>query len=408
MTFVPGPLRAREFRLLFAARTVSMAGSAMAPVALAFAVLTTLHGSATAVGVVLVVRQVPVIALILVGGVWSDRLPRHRVMVGSNLLSGLAQAATAALLLTGSAHLWSLAVLAAMNGASNAFFYPASTGIVPQTVHESMLQDANSTLRLSLNATQIAGAALGGILVAAAGPGWAIALDAASFLAAAVFTARMRVRAHGRAEGSTMLAELREGWTDFWNRTWLWAIVVQFSFVLAVETGGLDVLGAKVSKIHYGGAGWFGGILAATVAGNLAGGALMLRWRPRRMLRVASFGVFPLALPMIAFARPEAAIVVAVAGFVSGAGLGVFGVLWDTTMQQEIPHERLSRMASYDALGSLALTPVGLAAAGPVAAAVGMRTAFLGGAAVVIVATLAVFASRDVRQLSRRMLPPET
>jgi len=126
------------------------------------------------------------------------------------------------------------------------------------------------------------------------------------------------------------------------------------------------------------------------------------------MLRVASFGVFPLALPMIAFARPEAAIVVAVAGFVSGAGLGVFGVLWDTTMQQEIPHERLSRMASYDALGSLALTPVGLAAAGPVAAAVGMRTAFLGGAAVVIVATLAVFASRDVRQLSRRMLPPET
>ena len=402
------PLRAREFRLLFAGRTISMAGSAMAPVALAFAVLNPLHGSASDVGFVLVARQVPVVALILFGGVWSDRLPRHHVMVGSNLLGGAAQAATAALLLSGHATLVLVGALAALNGAASAFFYPASTGIVPQTVHESLLQRANSTLRLALNGTQIAGAALGGVVVAAAGPGWAIAFDAASFFAAAAFIARMQVVAHARDVATSMLTELREGWTDFWGRTWLWAIVLQFSFVLAMETGALDVLGAKVAKTHYGGAGWFGVILATTVAGNLAGGALMFRWTPRRMLRVASFGVFPLALPMIAFARPEPPGVVALAGFVAGFGLGVFGVLWDTAMQQEIPRHRLSRMAAYDALGSLCLTPAGLAAAGPIASVVGLRTAFLGGAAVVVVATLAVFASRDVRQLSRRMLPPET
>jgi MFS family permease len=403
-----GPLRAREFRLLFAARTISMLGTSMAPVALAFAVLNTLHGSVTDVGLVLLARQVPVIALLLVGGVWSDRLPRHHVMVGSNVLSGLSQAAAAALLLTGTASLWLIGALAAFNGASNAFFFPASTGIVPQTVHESLLQRANSTLRLALNGMQIAGAAVGGLVVAIAGAGWAIGFDAATFFAAALLTARMRVRPSARDAATTMLADLREGWSDFWSRTWLWVIVLQFSCVLAVETGAMDVLGPKIAKTHYGGAGWFGVILAAAVAGSLVSGAVMLRWHPQRMLRTASFGVFGLALPLLAFARPEPAIVVTLASFVSGLGLGVFGVLWDTTMQQEIPHERLSRLSAYDALGSISLTPVGLAAAGPVGALIGFRAALLGGAVVVVVATAAVFASRDVRQLSRRMFAPET
>lgn len=402
-----GPLRAREFRLLFAARSISMLGTAMAPVALAFAVLNTLHGSTTDVGIVLLVRVLPVIALLLIGGVWSDRLPRHHVMVGSNLVSGIAQAATAAVLLTGTASLWLIAVLGMLNGGSNAFFFPASSGIVPQTVHETMLQRANSTLRLSLNGTQIAGAALGGLVVAAAGPGWAIGADAATFFAAALLTARMRVRPAAREQVSSMVADLREGWRDFWSRTWLWVIVLQFSFVLAVETGATDVLGPKIAKTHYGGAGWFGVILAAAVAGNLVSGVAMLRWHPRRMLRTASFGVFGLALPMLAFARPEPAIVVTLASFASGLGLGVFGVLWDTTMQQEIPQARLSRLSAYDAFGSIFLTPVGLGLAGPIGALVGFRATLLGGAAVVVIATLAVFLSRDVRQLSRKMLPPE-
>lgn len=407
MTFVPAPLRAREFRLLFAAQTVSMLGTSMAPVALAFAVLNTLHGSPTDVGLVLLARQVPVIALLLVGGVWADRLPRNRVMVGSNLASGAAQAAAAAFLLSGHATIPLIALLGIVNGGSNAFFYPASSGIVPQTVHETLLQSANSTLQLSMNGAQIAGAALGGLVVAGIGPGWGIGFDAATFFVAAVVTAQMRVLSHARATRTTMLTDLREGWHDFWGRTWLWVIVLQFSFLLAVETGALDVLGPKVSKTHYGGATWFGGILAATVAGNLVGGAAMFRWHPRRMLLTASLGVFPLALPLLALARPEPPAVVAASGFVAGVGLGVFGVLWHTAMQQEIPQERLSRLSAYDALGSIFLTPLGLAAAGPVAALLGYRTTFLGGAVVVVAVSLAVFVSRDVRQLSRRMLPPE-
>jgi MFS family permease len=248
-----GPLREREFRLLFAGRTISMAGSAMAPVALAFAVLNTLHGSATDLGLVLAARQVPTVLFLLFGGVLADRLPRHRVMVASNVLSGASQAASAALLLTGHAQLWQLGVLAAVNGTSSAFFFPASTGIVPQTVTVSMLGQANATLRLALNATNIGGAAIGGIVVAASSPGWAIAFDAATYGLAAVTIGAMNLPPGLRIEGSTVLTELHDGWRDFWSRTWLWAIVLQFGIVNAVEQGAVQIFGPTIAKRDLGG-----------------------------------------------------------------------------------------------------------------------------------------------------------
>jgi MFS family permease len=401
-----GPLREREFRLLFAGRTISMLGSAMAPVALAFAVLNTLHGSATDLGLVLTARTVPVILLLLVGGVWADRLPRHYVMVGSNLASGASQAVTAALLLTGHARLWHLAALGVINGASSAFFFPASTGVTPQTVPAHMLQQANATLRLSLNATNITGAALGGILVAATSPGWAIAADAVTYGLAALAIGAMNLPRSLRMEGSTMLHELRVGWRDFWSRTWLWAIVLQFSFVLAFENAAVQILGPTVAKQHLGGPAAWGAVLTATSIGLVVSGLLMLRWRPRRMLLTATLSVFLFVLPLLALAGPAPLVVVMAAAFVSGIAYEVFGVLWDTTMQQEIPQDRLSRLSAYDAFGSLALMPLGLAALGPLAGVFGTRTTLLACAVLTIAATAPVLLSHDVRTLERRTAVP--
>jgi MFS family permease len=334
--------------------------------------------------------------------VWSDRLPRHQVMVGSNLVAGATQAIVALLLLTGSARIWELAALGFVNGCASAFFFPASTGIVPQTVPVSMLQQANATLRLALNATNIAGAALGGVLVAATSPGWAIAIDAVTYgLAAAAFGA-MRLPPGLRLEGSSVLSELREGWRDFWSRTWLWAIVVQFGVVNAVASGAMQVLGPAVAKRHLGGAAAWGAVLTAEAVGLVACGVMMLRWRPRRMLFVATLAVFPLALPLVALVGPAPLVIVVAAAFLAGFSIEIFGVLWDTTMQQEIPQEKLSRLSSYDALGSWVLMPLGLAAVGPLASALGTRPTLTACALLVVIATLPVLLSRDVRTLERR------
>jgi MFS family permease len=396
-----GPFGQREFRLLFLGRTTSFVGSAFANVALAFAVLE-LTGSKADLGYVLAARSVPQVIFLLAGGIWADRLPRHRVMVGSNVVSGLSQGAVAALLLSGHARIWELAALAALNGASSAFFFPASTGIVPQTVPRSLLQRANALLRLGLNASFIGGAALGGLVVGATSPGVGIAVDAASFFLAAASLGAMRMPATLRMEGSSFVAELREGWREFSSRTWLWAIVAQFAVVNAVEQGTEQVLGPAIAKAHLGGATGWGLVLTAGSLGLVAGGLLLLRLRPERSLLAATLG-FMLTIPfLLALSIPGPLAVVVAAAALAGIGIEVFSILWDTTLQQEIPQEKLSRVSAYDGLGSLVLTPLGLAVAGPVAQAAGTRETILGAAALSLGATLAVLLSRDVRTIRRR------
>jgi MFS family permease len=395
-----GLLAEREFRLLFLGRAVSFLGNAMAPIALAFAVID-LTGSPTDLGLVLAARTVPQVVFLLIGGVWADRLPRHKVMVVSSLASGMTQGLVAVLLLSGHAQIWHLAALGALNGASTAFFFPASAGIVPQTVPEPQIQQANALLRLALNSTSVVGAALGGAIVAGASPGWAIAVDAMTFALGAVFIGAMRLPGTLRLEIPSFLGELGQGWREFRSRTWLWVIVLQAGIGNAAFNGSLNVLGPVQADRHFGRFAW-GVILASMAGGLIAGGLLMLRFRPNRMLLVAEFGVL-LIVPMLALlAVPAPTAAIVAAAFATGFGLEIFAVLWDTTMQQQIPGEMLSRVYSYDALGSLALIPVGQAAIGPIADAVGTRSALFGAAAFVALAALPVFTVRDVRELRRK------
>ena len=400
-----GPLRERRFRFLFLGRTTSFIGNAFANIALAFAVLD-LTGSKADLGLVLAARSLPQVLFLLVGGIWADRLPRHRVMVFSNVASGLSQGAIAILLLTGQAEIWQVAALAAANGLSSAFFFPAASGIVPQTVPPGMLQQANAILRLGQNASWIGGAALGGLVVAVTSPGIGIAVDAASFLVAAVLLAMIRLPATLRMEASNFLGELADGWREFSSRTWLWVIVLQFGFVNAMILGVEGVLGPAIADDELGGAAPWGLILTAQSLGLVAGGLILLRFRPRRLLLTATLA-FLLTIPFalgLAGPLPVAALILLAA--IAGIGLETFGIMWDTTMQQEIPQEKLSRVYSYDALGSFVLIPLGVAIVGPVSELIGTRATILGASAISLTATLAVLLVRDVRTIERKASEP--
>jgi MFS family permease len=400
-----GPIGQRDFRFLFLGRTTSFIGNAFANVALAFAVLD-LTGSKADLGLVLAARSLPVVVFLLVGGIWADRLPRHRVMVVSNVVSGASQAAIAVLLLSGYAEVWHLMALGAINGLSSAFFFPAASGIVPQTVPERLLQPANAILRLGQNASWIGGAAFGGLVVAATSPGIGIAVDAATFFIAAALLGAIRLPTALRMEGSNFFAELRDGWREFSTRTWLWVIVLQFGFVNAVELGVQGVLGPAVAKEHLGGAAAWGLILTADALGLIAGGLILLRFKPRRLLLTATLG-FLLTIPfLLGLAGPLPVVALIALAALAGIGSETFGIMWDTTMQQEIPQEKLSRVYSYDALGSWVLIPLGLAVAGPLAEVFGTRETILGASAISLTATLAVLFVRDVRTIERRDSEP--
>lgn len=394
-----GPLREREFRLLFTGELVSLTGTAMAPIALAFAVLDI--GSASDLGLVLAAGWVPQIVFILAGGVWADRLPRNRVMVAANALSGLAQLGVAVLLLTGNARLWQLVALQVVRGVAISFFFPASQGVVPQVVSPEHLQPANALLRLSQNSTNILGAALGGVLVATTGSGWALAFDAATYFASAVLLSRISVVLAARENAPSFIRELAEGWREFRSRTWLWLIVVMAGIGNMVWVASSSVLGPLVAKRELGGAAAWGLVVAMTSIGNVAGGLVSLRWRPKRLLLHGSLGLAGLPLLLGAFAVPAPLAVVAASAAVAGFGVELFGVYWVTALQQHISAEVLARVSSYDALGSFVLIPVGLTIVGPAADALGVSTTLWVAAAVSAATALLSLASRDVRTLTR-------
>lgn len=396
-------LRERNFALLFAGRCTSFLGNAMAPVALAFAVLH-LTDSASALGIVLAARMAPHVVLLAVGGVIADRVPRNLVLVGSNLVAGSSQAVVAVLLISGNAEIWHLVVLEAINGGASAIFYPADTSVVPLTVPAQRLQAANAFLRMGTNMIMILGAAAAGISVAAFNAGWTIAIDAATFFVAAAFLSQMRgIRAAATA-GSSIIADLRDGWSEFTSHRWLWAIVVQFTIVLIGFFGTFMVLGPLVAEREFSGARAWAAILAGQSIGFMAGGFVALRWRPSRPILMGTFSVFLNALPLAAMAMGLPLSLVVGAAVVNGVGVELFNVFWYTALHENVAPEALSRVSAYDALGSVALAPLGLAAAGPVADRIGLDAALWVGVCMVVIPTALVLLVPEVRSLRARRL----
>ncbi|MFE9630790.1 MFS transporter [Streptomyces sp. NPDC006463] len=394
----------RNYTLLTGAAVVTNLGSHGALIAAAFAVLEA-GGSAADVGLVAAARTLPLVLFLLVGGALADRLPRHHVMVAANTLNCLSQAAFAVLVLAGDPQLWQMMLLTALCGTGTAFFNPAAEGMLLSTVSGEHANRAFALFRMAMNGAGIGGAALGGAMIAAIGPGWVLAVDAAAFAIAGALRAFLDVgHITERAPGGGLLADLREGWVEVRTRPWLWSIVLQFSVVVAVVGAAEAVYGPLVARDQLGGPAPWGVALGCFGAGTIAGAVLMMVWKPRRLLLVGTLCVFPLALPSAGLAVPLPVWALCVVMFVSGTAIEVFGVNWMTTMHQEIPEEKFSRVSAYDWFGSVSMLPLATALAGPAETALGRTQALWGCAALVVLATALVLLIPDVRNLTRR--PP--
>ncbi|MFC9238182.1 MFS transporter [Streptomyces decoyicus] len=395
----------RNYLLLTGATVIANLGSSGALIATAFAVLAA-GGSATDVGLVAAARTIPLVLFLLIGGAVADRLPRHRVMVAANALSCVSQGLFALLVLAGEPRLWQMALLAALGGTGQAFFAPASEGMVLASVSGEQAGRAFAVFRMGMNGANIGGTALGGALVAVVGPGWVLAIDSAAFALAGALRAFLDVSGVPvRAPGGGVLRDLRDGWHEVTSRPWLWAVVVQFSIVNAVVAAAEAVYGPLVAEQHLGGPGPWGLALAAFGAGTVGGALMMTRVRPHRLLLTGALCVFPLALPSAALAVPLPAGGLSAVMFGTGIAIEVFAVTWMTALHQEIPEEKFSRVSSYDWLGSLAVVPLATALAGPVQDLIGRTAALWGCSALIALLTAAVLCVPEVRRLTRRTKP---
>ena len=396
-----GALAERPFRLLWLARTGSSVGDALIPVALAFAVLGDLDGSAGDLGLVAASFTLARVGFILVGGVWADRLPRRFVMLASDAIRCVSQGTVALLLFSDSLEVWMLAAASAVAGAAAAFFGPASTGLIPETISRARLQQANALVSLSESGTSIFGPALAGLLIAGAGTGVVFAIDAASYAVSAVFLALLRLDRVSAPKRQTFIADLARGWREVRARAWLQAAFVTFSLSnLGIAT--FFVLGPVVFESELGGARDWGLAMTVGAVGGAVGSAVALRYRPARPLIPSFLLILPVSLELVSLVPPAPAVVVGVAAGLAFGGIAIGNALWDTVLQSNVPREAVSRVSSYDWMISLVFMPLGFALAGPCADAVGLDATLLGAAALSAAANVLVLAVPSIRNMRRR------
>jgi MFS family permease len=398
-----GALREANFRKLWIGQTTSALGDGMTGVALAFAVLA-LSGSAADLGIVLASFMVPRVVFMLVGGVWADRLSRRAVMLTADLVRAAAQAGLAVAAFSGTHQLWAFVIAAAAGGAASAFFQPASTGLIPQTVSAGRLQQANAMLNLSQSTAFMVGPIVSGMVVAVAGAGWVFAFDAVTFLVSTASLLALRLPASEPMERGTFVRDLADGWREVASRRWLVASLGAFAFGNLAFAGFFVLAPVTIDRLYAGASDW-GLLMGCFGLGGVIGGALALRWHPDRPL-IATFTVLlaaPGALVLLGLTPPFAVLAAGVVVFAVGTALT--NTLWHTTVQQQVPPASLSRVSSYDWMVSLLIFPLGSALAGPMADAFGARMALLVFAALAGIPLLLVLLHPAVRAVRSGAAP---
>jgi MFS family permease len=384
-----GALTEPNFRRLWIGETTSAAGDGLTGVALTFAVLA-ISGSATDLGLVFAAFLLPRVGFMLVGGVWADRLPRRYVMIGSDLVRAGAQLMIAAAVFSQTHELWPFIIAAAISGGASAFFQPAVVGLIPQTISEERLQDANGLLGVSQWAARLGGPVIAGLAVTAGVLGPLFIVDATTFLFSAAMLARLTVGSVSTGPRQPFMDDFRSGWRQVTTRRWL--VVSLVAFALAnLGFSGLFILGPVLVGSSPGGAAQWGVLMGLFALGGLVGAATAMRVRPARPLS-AAFLIWlgmPLMLVLLSVSPPLA--VLAAGAFIASAATTLTDTLWHTTLQQQIPSEHLSRVSSVDWTVSMVITPLGNILVGPLAAALGtqaalMALALIGGIPLAIVA----------------------
>jgi Transmembrane secretion effector len=398
------PLGERDFRLLWAGQAVSLLGDGILTVALAWQTLQ-LSPSPTALALVMFARAAPRILLMLLGGVISDRLPRRLVMLAADLVQAAAVGVLALLAAGDQLRLWHLVAVAAVASAASAFFLPASTALLPDLLATDLLLPANALGTSSrVLATQFAGPALGGLLVATVGTAAAFAVDAASFLVSVATLAMLRTRPlpPPASERAGMVQEVREGLAYARGQPWIWVTLVVAAVGNFLVTGPLQVLLPVLVRQLGAGAGSLGLVYAAFGVGGglavlLAGHFGLPRWRVTAMYAAW----IPSGLVVAGIGAADGVAALAVLYGLAGLLLELGNLIWSTLLQERVPARVLGRVSSLDWLISVGTQPIAIAATGPLAAAVGATTVLVVGGLVSVPTSVAGLLWPGVRDPDR-------
>ena len=386
---------------LFIARFVSNFGNGMGPIALAFGILALPNGSANMLGLVLGTTTVIFLLMAPFGGVIADKYGRARMVGLTDMAAGLVLFIQVAYFASGDVPLWVLLLTNGFFGLMWGIFWPAFTGVIPAVLPEAGLQKGNALNAFVTNAGVILGAAVAGILIELFGVAFTLAIDAASFFISGlmIFTFRHLTP---RAEHSenTMLDDLLHGWRVFLSFRWIVIIVAAFSFIVMCWAAAENVLGPLIALEHFNGPKSWSFVISAESAGLIVGSLIAIKVKPKFPMRFLMLSSFTITFYIWSLAKPQSLLLIAFGAFLFGITLDLWGTLWNTALQRKVPRESLSRVASFDAMGSMMFRPIGLAIAAPLSTLVGIENFLQIMAAITVVAIVLPLFDPQVRNMS--------
>ncbi len=360
-------LQLPHYRRFLIARFISNFGNGMGPIALAFGILHMRGGSASLLGWILGIQTIAMLCMSPLGGVIADKYGRVRVLGMMDIIGGSAFLVQAYFFSTGHVPLGIFLAVNIVFGLCWGVFWPAFGGLMPSLVGEEELQKANSTNQFVANIAIISGTATGGILVSTIGSTLALTVDAISFIICGIIVFSLR-RLTVASEGETsMLDDLKHGWKVFLSFRWIVAIVAAFGLIVMCWAAAENILGPLISLKNFSGAKSWSIVLSAEAVGYVVGSLLGMRIRPKYPMRFLMLMTLSVSVYIFSLARPQPLWVIAVCAFFWGITLDLWGAIWTTALQKEVPRDSLSRVSAFDGMGSLSLRPLGLAIAAPMA-----------------------------------------
>ena len=389
----------RGFLRLISARFISNLGNGLSPIALAYGVLSLNGATGRELSLVMSARIFPMIALMLFGGVIGDRFKRNRIVGGTDILGSSFVAISAISFIAGFASIPLLVIMGLLFGILNAMWWPAMSGVLPAIIPKEKLKDGNAVVGLLSNFGFVVGALIGGALVTLFGSGWALLVDALSFLIAGILVWHLDVPPMEDRERTSVIAELKDGWVEFKSRPWVVAMVITFTGINACFEAMVQVLGQLAFNEGTNGPRNWSMNLAGLTLGMICGGFIALKVHLQRPLFIAMVVITLSAAWDFSLAIKSPFIFTLVAALIAGIAIEIYVVNWSTALQSHIPEESFSRVTAYDAFGSYALAPLGIVVAGPLAMYYGVhRVLWFTGGVTVICALLALLV-KSVREL---------
>jgi MFS family permease len=386
---------------LFIARFISNFGNGMGPIALAFGILALPNGSANMLGLVLGVTTVLFLIMLPFGGVIADKYGRARMVGLTDMAAGLVLFIQVFYFATGDVPIAVLLITNGFFGLMWGIFWPAFSGLMPAVLPEAGLQKGNALNAFMHNAGVILGAAAAGLLIDVFGVAFTLAIDAASFFISGlmIFTFR-HLTPRAQHTENTMLDDLLHGWRVFLSFRWIVIIVGAFSFIVMCWAAAENILGPLIALEHFNGPKSWSFVITAESAGLIVGSIIAIKVKPKYPLRFLMLSSFTITFYIWSLAKPQSLLMIAFGAFLFGITLDLWGTLWSTALQRKVPRDSLSRVSSFDAMGSMMFRPIGLAIAAPLSTLLGIENFLQILAAITVVAIIVPLLDPQVRNMS--------